>query len=263
MFHNETVRCIQITDIHLDPEEREPQGVPAWDQFIWALDTCRGMNPDLVFITGDLALNEGSAPIYHALASLLDRAGGEVVLLPGNHDRRDLFHEAFGRRYRLDENRSTLDAVIETRGRRMLLLDSADAVIHDHSLAWLDALLESFASARKQGAHSGSVIVWTHHPPLGGFHRFMDRYYPLRNGEAFLDVCRRYRDTLHVTLFCGHYHTEHSGSRDNVTQHCTPSTWAQLDPETEDLRPSSTVPAIRVVDLDEMDRVTTTVIEPA
>lgn len=221
------------------------------------------MGPDLLVVTGDLALHEGNAATYRAMAPLLDRAGVDTVLLPGNHDRRELFSEAFGRRYRLDAGRSTLDAVIETGRRRMVLLDSADAYIHEHSLAWLDAVLESFASARSRGEAASSVIIWTHHPPIGGFHRFMDRSYPLKNGDAFLDVCRRYRELLHVHVFCGHYHTEHVGSRDNVTEYCTPSTLTQLDPETEDMVPLSSVPAIRVVDVNEDDTVETTVIEPA
>lgn len=220
------------------------------------------MEPDLVVLTGDIALDRGSLELYRAVEPHLERAGADVVLLPGNHDRRELFHEAFGRRYRMDINRPTLDRVIESGGRRMLVIDSADGVIHDHTLQWADSILASFADAAARGDHRGSVIVWTHHPPLGGFHRFMDRLWALKNGEDFVNLCGRYRDSLRIHLFCGHYHTEHSMGRDNVTQHCTPSTWLQLDTEAENHKISSTVPAIRLIDLDDDDNVTTAVIEP-
>lgn len=257
------MRCIQITDIHLDPRTREPQDVPAWEQFNWALQTARELEPHLVVITGDIALDYGSPEIYRSVAKLLDSWDSHVLLLPGNHDRRDAFHEAFGRRYLLTDQWPLLDRTVEIEGHTMFLLDTADGCIHERSLAWLDTVLESRAAAVLRGGGGETIIIWMHHPPVTGFHRFMDQNYALKNGTDFIRICGRYRDRLRINVFCGHYHTEHRTAVENITQYCTPSTWVQLDPTASDIRVISATPAIRIVDIDETGTIETAVIEPA
>ncbi len=263
LFHNERVRCIQITDIHLDLNDRNPNEVPVWDNFAWALEAARSMSPDLVVLTGDIALDRGDVSLYQEVNPLLERVGTDTLLLPGNHDNREEFARAFGRRYRLGDDQPYLDRTVESAGRTMLLLDTADHVVHTGTLLWFDARLAGLADAAGRGEHSGRVLVWMHHPMLSGFHRFMDTNYPLKNGDDLVQICRRYRKFLVVTVLCGHYHTEHRAVEENVTQYCTPSTYMQLDPDTPELRIANRRPAIRVVELDQYDRVTTTIVEPA
>lgn len=254
------VRIIQITDIHLDLDDVPRERPDAWEQFRWALERSQRENPDLIVITGDVGKEMGTPPLYRTVASILADMDVDVILLPGNHDRREDFFGAFGRRYRLSPESPTLDRVIETGGRPMLALDTADGFLHDHTLAWFDMQLNTYAAAARGGMHAGTVVVWMHHPPITGFHRFMDANYALSNGDDFLTIADRYHGNLTVSVFCGHYHTEYVATAGAVTQYVTPSTWYQIDPVAEECTAASTVPAFRVVDFDEYGGVTTSVI---
>ncbi|POQ98206.1 hypothetical protein AU468_14315 [Alkalispirochaeta sphaeroplastigenens] len=263
MIHNRNVRCVHISDLHLDLVNRTPQGVPVWDHFFWARKTARNLNPDLVVITGDLALDQGSEELYREIASELVFPGAQVLLVPGNHDKREYFATAFGRRYTLDPHWPRLDRVVETGGRTMILLDSADGEISRETLAWLDSFLTSTASAVRRGEQDGTVLLWMHHPPLGGFNRFMDTNYPLRNGRELVSLLEGFAGLLRFHLFCGHYHTDDQRHQENITQYSVPSTWIQLDPETPGFAVASRVAGLRLVDIDSSGTVETLVIEQA
>lgn len=263
MSHNGRVRCVQLTDLHLDPDVPTPRDVPVWDHFNWACEMVRSLSPDLVVVTGDIALERGSPEIYRAVAPHLAELDTEVLLLPGNHDTRSDFHQAFGRRYKLDARWPVLDRLVEIGGYSMILLDSADGTLHERTLAWFDSLLDSLAEGSRRGLCHSSLIVWTHHPVITGFHRFMDENYPLDNGRELVRLCARHGETLRVYLFCGHYHTENHQVSDNLHQYCTPSTAMQIDPTTSDFRVESRDPALRLIDFDGAGRVETAVITPA
>ncbi|SIQ01769.1 Icc protein [Alkalispirochaeta americana] len=263
MIHNRGVRCVHISDIHLDLVTRTPQGVPVWDHFFWARKTARNLNPDLVVITGDLALDQGSEELYQELASHLVFPGAQVLLLPGNHDKREYFQGAFGRRYALDPRWPRLDRVVEIGGRTMILLDTADGEISRDTLSWLDSLLTASAAAVKRGEQNGTILIWMHHPPLGGFNTFMDANYPLRNGQELVSLLTGFAGVLRFHLFCGHYHTDDQRHQENLTQYSTPSTWIQLDATTPDFSVSSRLAGLRLVDIDSSGTVETLVIEQA
>lgn len=87
----------QLSDPHVRPDGVLHQDVaPSNAQFAAAIAALNALDPrpDLVLLSGDL-VDKGTAPGYANLRELL--AGLEIpsLAIPGNHDDRDAFREAF------------------------------------------------------------------------------------------------------------------------------------------------------------------------
>jgi Icc protein len=245
------VRIVQITDRHLNPDEHHPNGVDVQDNARWALREAQDREPDLIVLTGDLAFWMGTHETYREVAALLDGISSDYLVLPGNHDDRSLFSDVFGRRYRTTPDHPWLDRQVNLAGIPMILLDSADGTIAEGQLAWLEVVIAEYARAAGRGEAASRIILWTHHPILTGFHRYMDREYPLVNATEVYDglLAAIATDRLEVTIFCGHYHTENAQQRGPISQYCTPSTYLQIDPRAEEFRVAHRTPGIRLVDI--------------
>ncbi len=142
----------------------------------------------------------------------------------------------------------------------MLLLDSADAKIDPRQLQWLDSVLHEDAAAARRGEGARRLLLWTHHPVLTGFHRFMDAEYALDNASELRSILQRYCGDLELFLFCGHYHCENTRQWHGIHQFCTPATYVQLDPTTDQLTVTDEGPAIRVIDLPPLSDVQSVVV---
>ena len=235
-------------------------GVDVWDNLRWAIDSASDMQPDLVVVTGDLALNWGTEEIYRAAASAFQRFGANVLYTPGNHDDRSLFREVFGRRYQLSEAHPWIDLSVEVAGIGQVLLDSGDASVSEQQLRWLDAVLHSRASAARRGESTTNTMVWTHYPLIKGFHRYMDANWSLANGSAVLDLLERYTGDLDISVFSGHYHCEHAELTSGVRHYVTPATYLQIDPSATDLQYSTLGPGFRLVDVSPVQHPETAVV---
>jgi Icc protein len=202
----------------------------------------------------------GTIETYHELRVLLDRLPCDYLIIPGNHDQRNLFADAFGRRYRATSDYRWLDRRVEVGGTTMILLDSADAELHPKQLQWLDSVLAEEAAAARRGEQGERMVIWTHHPIITGFHSYMDREYPLQNAQEARAILERYSGDLDLFLFCGHYHCESVQQQNGIHQYCTPSTYVQLDPSSRDLTITDEEPAIRVIDFPPLANVETVVV---
>lgn len=254
------MKVVQITDVHVDSRERAPGGVDTWERAWWACGAAAEFDPDLVVITGDVGLHLGTLETYREYKEMLHHLPCDYLLLPGNHDQRSLFAEAFGRRYQGTAEYPWLDRRVEVGGLTMLLVDTADAHVHPRQLQWLDSMLSEQAAAAQRGEGARKLLLWTHHPTITGFHRFMDASYPLENAAEVRELLQRYGDTLDLHLFCGHYHCEHAHQWHGIHQYCTPATYVQLDPEADELSITAEGPAIRVIDLPPVADVQTVVV---
>ncbi|HKK48565.1 MAG TPA: metallophosphoesterase [Alkalispirochaeta sp.] len=243
------MKVVQITDVHLDSQDRIPEGLDTWGRAQWACTAAADFDPDLVVVTGDVGLHRGTLETYHEFRAVLEGLPCDYLVLPGNHDQRSLFAEAFGRRYRTSTGYPWIDRRVEVGGIVMLLLDSADARIHSQQLVWLDSVLTEEAAAARRGEGSRRLLLWTHYPAITGFHRFMDAEYPLANADELRAVLQRYSGDLELFLFCGHYHCEDVQQWHGVHQYCTPATYIQLDPTKREFSVTDEGPAVRVVDL--------------
>jgi 3',5'-cyclic-AMP phosphodiesterase len=144
--------------------------------------------PDLVVATGDLT-GDGHPDEYRHVATLLRALHVPLVLLPGNHDDRELLAEVLG-----DQQR-----VVHVGPLRLLLLDShlpgsPAGRLGAEQLAWLDRELAQSAKP---------TILALHHPPYATGLRHMDTM-RLEDADELGAVVERHRNV--VRIISGHVH---------------------------------------------------------
>ena len=240
------MRIAQLTDLHLDPAEPHPHGVDTVANARAAVAALRKQAPDLVLVTGDLALHTGSRQAYALCRTVLDDVGCDYLVIPGNHDDASLFHALFGKRYRLQDG--GLDRRVQVAGRDIVLLDSASGAIRAAQLDWLDAVLWSLHQDEKRGARLAGVLIAIHHPIAGGISRYMEANYALVGRESLLDLLAGYADRIAITVLSGHYHTDADVVVRGVRQLVTPSTYATIDPTQGTFRSVGNRPGYRLLD---------------
>jgi 3',5'-cyclic-AMP phosphodiesterase len=116
--------------------------------------------PDVVLLTGDL-VNRGRPEEYEIVRDALAPVDDRVLAIPGNHDDRDAFREAFADHAHLPAT-GHLSYVVDDHPLRLVGLDTTvagrdDGVLDDERIAWLRSVLG-------QGP-AGPTVLFMHHPP--------------------------------------------------------------------------------------------------
>jgi 3',5'-cyclic AMP phosphodiesterase CpdA len=193
----------QITDLHVVASNQFYFGrVAAHAQLQQAIAHINALTPrpDVVLASGDLT-DHGTAEEYAVLRDLLRALIPPVYLIPGNHDHRDVFLEAFAdhaylprpgapfAQYAIEEHPVRLiglDTTIPGRGQGLLCAER---------LAWLDQTLCA--------APHRPTLIFMHHPPFRTGLRVADALglYGGRQMEAI--VVRHHQVKL---VACGHVH---------------------------------------------------------
>jgi 3',5'-cyclic AMP phosphodiesterase CpdA len=147
-----------------------------------AIERIRSLDPkpDVVLATGDLT-----------------EAGKYVI--PGNHDRREAFREAFADQYYLPAY-GPLQYTIEEYPVRLIALDTmndgeAGGVMDEERLAWLDAKLKL--------APNRPTLIFMHHPPFRTGIRALDAL-GFRGSDELGAIVRR--NPQIERIICGHVH---------------------------------------------------------
>ena len=254
--HTGVVRIVQISDIHA---ELSPAQEDKWKRLEWAIHVADNAGAQAIIVTGDLAAQEGSIAVYRRIKRYLDTARCDVLVQPGNHDDRTLFATVWGRRYQLDPLYPTLDRRIDVGGERMVLLDTSDGRVTDQQVAWLDVVCATHAASAIRAGVAPRFVIWSHHPVIGGFHRYMDANYPLEGRDKVLSILSRYAQGLEIAIFSGHYHTAAHVKRDGIHQFCCPSLLQQLDATSERISWNDEPVGVRIVDLVHPSRIESTI----
>lgn len=195
------VLIAQISDLHIKrPGElayRRVDTAGALQNCIAALNALLP-RPDLVIISGDLA-DTAATDEYEHLKRLLAPLQLPFVIIPGNHDSRELMRAAFA-----DQNYATttgaLNQTRELGELDIILLDSSvprhpHGELDDSTLRWLDMTLG--ASERRP------ALLFLHHPPFATGIAHMDRQ-NLCNADDLATVVRRHKRVRLIA--CGHVH---------------------------------------------------------
>lgn len=191
----------QISDLHIKPPGelayRQVDTAAALSRLIAQLKNVRP-RPAMVVATGDLVDGAREAEYAH-LDQLLARLDLPLVVVPGNHDDRDLVRRLFRRqRYAQPSGAANLHVALEDLD--LFLLDSSvPGQPHGHldgvTLAWLDACLA--ASEERPG------LVFLHHPPFLTGIAHMDRQNLQNAGDLAAVVASHPRVRL---IAAGHVH---------------------------------------------------------
>ena len=149
------------TELYVDNNARLVEAIAAINAETVALDA--------VLATGDL-VNDVSPGEYVALTAMLAELDAPLLPLPGNHDDRSLFVEAFPHMAWADGGH--LSWVEFVRGVRIIGLDtqrpgSEGGQFDEERADWLRAQLEH--------DHDGVTVLAMHHPPFATGIEWMDR----------------------------------------------------------------------------------------
>jgi Icc protein len=238
------MRIIQITDIHIAPENADSFEIDTRANFIRILEETKRLNPDQIVITGDFCFRDPQPAIYEWVKARLAEQEMNIELISGNHDDPKVLAAAFGRTEDLHD-----DVIYFRRnwaGRAVFFLDSTVGTVSSAQLDWLRAQLKQT---------KGRVLVFVHHPPVNAGVPHMDHNFNLKNGEALMDILVAYGQPVNV--YSGHYHVEKTINRANVTVQITPSCFVQIDQYEQDFKADHHRIALRVITLREKEILST------
>ena len=165
-----------------------------------ALDHLQALDrrPDLLLITGDL-VDHGHAEEYAHVRQMLDRLDTPCLLIPGNHDEREPFRQAFADLGYLPRQ-GPLHYCVDDHAVRILALDCCPPGRHHgeldaESLAWLRDIL--------QRLQPKPTLVLLHHPPMVSGIGYLDEYRYF-DADALAAVLSPFS---HIeAVLCGHVH---------------------------------------------------------
>jgi 3',5'-cyclic AMP phosphodiesterase CpdA len=194
-----TLKIVVLSDLHLLADGKLSHGLDTTERLragVAAINARHG-DADFVAIAGDLA-DLGEQAAYETLQDVLSGLSMPIQITIGNHDNRETFLKVFGQGQASDTG--FVDKVIDAKGHRVILLDSAiDFGRHDGRLeqVQLDWLAE-----RLDEATGRPVIVILHHHANPLF-TAVDEII-LENGPAFAEVLSGHGDVRQV--IAGHVH---------------------------------------------------------
>ncbi len=191
----------QLTDPHIrDKGERAYGLVDTAAHLVAAMDFIATRLPalDALMVTGDL-VDFGTASEYEHFLELTAGLAVPLLPIPGNHDARENFANAFRGRIALPSS-GHLSYVHDVGALRLIMIDSTvpgrpHGSMCPERLQWLEEAL----SERPQRP----TIIALHHPPFETGIRHMD-VQNCHHAEEFADVLSRYPQVL--ATVAGHVH---------------------------------------------------------
>jgi Icc protein len=192
----------QLSDFHARPHGRPAYGIVDTNAAIEsAVDAVLALDPapDCVLVTGDLA-DCGLAEEYAIVRAALSRLPMPVYVLPGNHDRRESFAEAFGVDYAYLPKAGFLHYTVEDFPVRLIGLDT---VIAGEDGGEICAEREAWLVERLREGQGRPTLIFMHHPPFAVGVDGMD-VIPCRVSESFAGLIAGHPEIERV--LCGHYH---------------------------------------------------------
>lgn len=175
----------QVTDIHMTaPGGAEPGGYDPLASLLAVLERVIRARPDVVLFTGDLT-EHGQPEEYAAFRAGVAGCALRMIAVPGNHDHRAAFAEAFADGSVRVGTGPHLNVAVEEYPLRLLGLDTLGpegthgGQLCATRLAWLAARLDE--------DRDRPVLIFLHHPPFPTGIGFMDAI-GLENPEPLAGV---------------------------------------------------------------------------
>jgi 3',5'-cyclic AMP phosphodiesterase CpdA len=159
------VLIAQISDMHVAEDGSYiREFVDANAKLATAVEYLNAMQlrPDVVVATGDLT-DDGRAAQYELLDAILAPLEVPLLLIPGNHDERVPFLDAFSKSHDYLPRQGPVQYVIDDHDVRLVSIDSTRADHHDgeidpEQLEWLDRTLGQ--------RRDDPTVLFLHHPPF-------------------------------------------------------------------------------------------------
>jgi 3',5'-cyclic AMP phosphodiesterase CpdA len=222
----------QISDPHLRPHGALYHGTTDSNGDLAEAVKCLNRlspRPDLVLLTGDI-VDEGSPAEYAVALEILETLDAPLLVLPGNHDERQAFRNAF-RTHDYLPGEGPLHYAMDAGAMRILAVDVTVPGEH-HGL--FDDAAEAWLTSALARDPQRPTIIMMHQPPIVTGIPYLDEYRCF--GAERLATCIAGSSSVE-RLLCGHVHRLMQG-RFGQTVLCTaPSTTTaialRLEPDAE------------------------------
>jgi 3',5'-cyclic-AMP phosphodiesterase len=189
----------QITDLHVT--RRTDYGLDTAAALERCVDQVAGLDPrpDLCLVTGDI-VESGDASEYALAREILARLPTPYYVIPGNHDERGTFREAFSDHAYLPRDGEFLHYTLEEWPLRIIALDTViprqtEGTLCEARLQWLAKQLAREADR--------PTLIMMHHPPFRTGSRAIDEA-SFTNREALGEIIARHWNI--EAMLCGHVH---------------------------------------------------------
>lgn len=195
------MKILHISDLHLRGDGKLSfQAADTLTQLQHTVEYLKNLEqkPDMIMVTGDLADN-GSEKAYQIIKDGFEAIDLPIYIVPGNHDKRTLFHQMLGEHCPVKEDiYPFICYTIDDMPIRIIALDTMEqglhwGVLNEKVANWLEAKLDEYPDK--------PTLVFTHHPPFLTAMGVMDE--PFINVEKLNEILRKHKN---VKLCCGHMH---------------------------------------------------------
>lgn len=155
---------------------------------------------DAVMLTGDVT-DGGTAEDYALLKEIMAPLSVPYFPIPGNHDRRKGFREAFEKDLPLEDKRYLHYEVI-FKDTRILALDT---MIEGKPAGSLCSTRLNWIRRKLKKPFDGPTLILMHHPPYISNLHFFDKIGLIRGRDEFAEIIRNYAGGS-LRILSGHIH---------------------------------------------------------
>lgn len=218
------MKFVVLTDTHFVVPGRLLYGLDPAARLAAAIEVINRDHPDIAFVivTGDLA-HWGQVAAYAELRKVLDRLVAPVILLMGNHDRRQALREVFPAVD--DDGNGFVQSIRRYDAATVITLDTVDEENPTHAGILCPARLDFLDRALAEAPADRPVLLFQHHPPFNTGLPHMDRI-RLRNPDDLWAVFEKRRRPDQI--FMGHVHRPIAGSWRGIPFHIQRATVHQV-----------------------------------
>ena len=192
-----------LSDLHIRPAGKPAYRVSETNALTErAVDAVRALRPrpDVVVVTGDLT-DCGLPEEYAVLRAILGRLDLPVLVVPGNHDRREELIAGLALDPRQTTEGGFVQFVADLGPMRLIGLDT---LVPGRSEGALCAERLGFLEAALAGADGRPVAVFMHHPPFPCGIVHMDRINLATGAGELAEIVGRHPNVERI--LCGHHH---------------------------------------------------------
>jgi 3',5'-cyclic AMP phosphodiesterase CpdA len=192
-----------ITDLHIRPPGKPAYRVSESNALTErALDAVKALRPrpDVLVITGDLT-DCGLPEEYVLLERLLARLDMPVLMVPGNHDRRDNLVAGLTLDPHTVRDSGFVQFCADLGPMRLIGLDT---LVPGQSAGGLCEARLAFLEQALTEARGKPVAIFMHHPPFTCGIAHMDAIRLLDGAEDFAAIVARHPNIERI--LCGHHH---------------------------------------------------------
>jgi 3',5'-cyclic-AMP phosphodiesterase len=226
-------RVVQLSDCHLLRDSSAAyRGEDADGWLARVVEVCRGLKPDGVVLSGDVA-EDGSVEAYQRVVEMLDGLAERIAWLPGNHDERSIMNKVF------EPAGFHAGPVLDWGGWQIVLLDSAwpghpEGHLDDERLQPLNELDDE-----------QPALVFIHHQPLPVGAPWIDELGLMKPERLW----RRLEHSPVRAVAFGHVHQVFEAERNGMACLSAPSTVANSVAGTDEFELRGDLPRARWFEL--------------